>query len=220
MTANDSYEVTKFSKVRRLPARGTYDKGQIDGILKEGLTCHVAFVADGRPVCIPMIYAVLEDKLYVHGSIASRLLKSMKAGVEVCVTVTLVDGLVLARSGFHHSMNYRSVSAFGVAEPVTDSVEKERVLGAVVEHIIPGRNAQLRQATDAELQSTSLLSLKLEEVSAKVRTGGPRDDEEDYKLPIWAGVLPLSTAVTGQPIADARLPVGVNIPPHVTHYSR
>jgi hypothetical protein len=193
-------EMTDRTKVRRLPKRGSYDRETIHAILDEALVCHVGFVVGGAPVVIPTIHWREGDTLYVHGSAASRMLRSLKGGVEACVTVTLLDGLVLARSAFHHSMNYRSVVVFGKAREVTGD-EKISALEGLVEHVMKGRSRDIRQPNEIELKQTLVLALPLEEASAKIRRGGPVDDEEDYALPIWAGVVPL-TLTRGEPIAD------------------
>ena len=193
-------EMTDRTRVRRLPKRATYERETIHAILDEALVCHVGFVVDGAPVVIPTIHWRDGETLYVHGSAASRMLRTLKGGVEACVTVTLVDGLVLARSAFHHSMNYRSVVVFGTAREVTGE-EKNRALERLVEHIAPGRAADVRPPNEAELKQTLVLALPLEEASAKIRTGGPVDDEEDYALPVWAGVVPLKLT-RGEPVRD------------------
>ncbi len=182
---------TDRTTVRRLPARASYDRALIHAILDEAPVCHVGFVVDGRPFVIPTLHVRVGDRLYMHGSPGSRMLKAMAGGVEVCVNVTMVDGLVLARSAFHHSMNYRSVVVFGVAQAVDDPEEKTRVLHALSEHLVPGRWRDVRGPAPGELKATSVLSLPIDEASAKVRTGPPLDDEEDYALPAWAGVVPL-----------------------------
>jgi uncharacterized protein len=204
----DNYTPTGRTQVRRLAKRGVYDKGQVHAILDEGFLCHVGFAIDGQPYVIPTGYARLDDRLYIHGSAASRMLRALEQGVDVCVTVTLVDAFVLARSAFHHSMNYRSVVVLGKARVVTDREEKLAALRHFTNHILPGRWEEVRQPTEQELKSTTVLALPLEEVSAKVRTGSPIDDEEDYALPIWAGVVPIRTQVE-QPVADARVLPGV-----------
>jgi len=198
MTA--TIDVTDRTRVRRLPTRANYDRETIHAILDEALVCHVGFVVDGRPVVIPTIHWREEDTLYVHGSAASRMLRSLKGGVDACVTVTLIDGLVLARSAFHHSMNYRSVVVFGKAREVTGD-EKTQALQRLVEHIHPGRSAEVRPPNEMEMKQTLVLALPLEEASAKIRTGGPVDDEEDYALPVWAGVVPLKLT-RGEAIED------------------
>jgi nitroimidazol reductase NimA-like FMN-containing flavoprotein (pyridoxamine 5'-phosphate oxidase superfamily) len=192
---------TERTTVRRLPARGTYDRSTIETILDEGLICHVGFIAGGNPVVIPTIHARAGDTLYFHGSVASRMLRTLREGVPMCVTVTLLDGLVLARSTFHHSMNYRSVVVFGTAREVTDRQEKLAALEALVEHVVPGRSRVARGPNEQELRATLVLALPIEEASAKIRTGPPLDDEEDYKLDVWAGVIPL-TMTRGEPIRD------------------
>jgi len=210
---------TARTEVRRLPKRAVYDREVVYAVLDEGLVCHIGFVADGKPVVIPTGYGRKDDTLYVHGSPASRMLRTLGAGADVCVTVTLLDGLVLARSAFHHSMNYRSVVIFGRATVVDDRAQKMEALRLFTEHVAPGRWNEVRRPSDKELQATIILALPLEEVSAKVRTGPPLDEEEDYQLPVWAGVLPLSLT-TGQPLADVRLPAGIEVPQCVRQYSR
>ena len=207
---------TDRTKVRRLADRGRYDRETIHAIVDEALVCHAGFVVDGAPVVIPTIHWREEDTLYVHGSAASRMLRSLRDGVEACVTITLVDGLVLARSAFHHSMNYRSVVVFGRAREVTGE-EKLRALDSLVEHVVRGRSRDIRPPNEKELRQTLVLALPLEEASAKVRTGGPVDDEEDYALPIWAGVVPLRLTPSA-PIVDRD--VTVDAPEYVTNYSR
>lgn len=192
---------TARTQVKRLPKRGQYDRETIYGILDEGFLCHVGFVHDGAPVVIPTGYARSGDRLYIHGSAASRMLRTLDQGVPVCVTVTLLDGLVLARSAFHHSMNYRSVVVFGTAKAVTDEVEKTEALRLFTEHVVPGRWDHIRWPTAQELKATTVLSMPIEEASAKVRVGPPLDDEEDYALPVWAGVLPLKLT-SGAPVPD------------------
>jgi len=210
---------TTRTQVRRLADRGKYDVETVYRILDEGFLCHVGFVVDGQPFVIPTGYARIGDELYIHGSAASRMLRTLTGGVPVCVTVTLVDGLVLARSAFHHSMNYRSVVILGRAIAVEDRDEKLRVLNAFTDHIIQGRWDTLRPIHDNELKQTSVLRVPLTEVSAKVRTGPPKDEAEDYALPIWAGVWPLRLA-PGEPVPDPKLPAGVPLPENVKNYSR
>ncbi len=200
----DAYSPTGRTQVRRLPKRAVYDKTQVHAILDEGYICHVGFVVDGQPFVIPTGYARSGDQIYIHGSAASRMLRTAGDGVDVCVTVTLVDGFVLARSVFHHSMNYRSVVVLGRARLVTELEEKRAALRSFTNHIVAGRWEEARQPTDQELKATSVLALPLDEVSAKVRTGPPIDDEEDYELPIWAGVVPVRQRL-GEPVADSRL---------------
>jgi uncharacterized protein len=209
---------TDRTTVRRLPARGSYDRTLIHSILDEAMVCHVGFVVDGRPFVIPTLHVRVGDRLYMHGAPGSRMLKAMASGVDVCVTVTLVDGLVLARSAFHHSMNYRSVVLFGEARAVDDPAEKTRVLQTLAEHLAAGRWRDIRVPTPGELKATTVLSVPIDEASAKVRTGPPVDDEEDYALPIWAGVLPLSIQA-GEPVACPRLLPDVELPPYARSYS-
>lgn len=207
---------TERTTVRRRPARGSYDRDLIYSILDEAPACHVGFVADGRPFVIPTLHVRVGDRLYVHGSPASRMIGAT-AGADVCVTVTLVDGIVLARSAFHHSMNYRSVVVFGVAEPVDDPGEKARVLHALSEHLVPGRWEDVRGPAPGELKATSVLSLAIAEASAKVRTGPPIDDEEDHAIPAWAGVIPLSMRA-GEPVPCPRLAPGIEPPSYARSY--
>lgn len=210
---------TARTTVRRLPKRGVYDREAVYAILDEGLIAHVGFVVDGAPVVIPTIHWRDGDRLYLHGSVASRMLRTLKQGVEACVTVTLLDGLVLARSAFHHSMNYRSVVVMGTAVEVTDRAEKVHALERLVEHVVAGRSADIRQPNEPEIRGTLVLSLPIDEASAKVRSGGPSDDDEDYALPIWAGVVPL-TLHAGTPIDDERLMEGVKTPGYALSYKR
>jgi nitroimidazol reductase NimA-like FMN-containing flavoprotein (pyridoxamine 5'-phosphate oxidase superfamily) len=210
---------TARTEVRRLPKRAVYDREAVYRILDEGLVCHIGFVAEGNPVVIPTGYGRKGDTVYLHGSAASRMLRTVGKGVNVCVTVTLFDGLVLARSAFHHSVNYRSVVIFGTATVVEDREGKLEALRVFTEHVAPGRWQEVRPPSDKELQATTVLALPLQEVSAKVRTGPPVDDEEDYALPVWAGVLPLSLT-PGLPVADERLPAGTEVPEYVRRYDR
>jgi len=211
--------VTHRSQIKRLPQRGNYEREAIYQILDEGLVCHVGFAVDGQPVVIPTAYGRVGDQLYIHGSPASRMLRSLQNGIEVCVTVTLLDGLVLARSAFHHSMNYRSVVIFGTATTVEDTEQKQEALQAFTEHVVPGRWAEVRLPSRQEIQGTLVLSLPLTEASAKVRSGPPNDDEADYSLPVWAGVIPLQV-VTGEAIVDPRLQQEINLPAYVQNYTR
>ena len=214
-----TFPQTDRTKLKRLPKRGHFDRETVYGILDEGFICHVGFAVDGKPVVIPTGYARAEDKLYIHGSQASRMLRTLARGVDACVTVTLLDGLVLARSAFHHSMNYRSVVVFGRATLVEDPEEKMAALFALSEHIIRGRWNDVREPTDVEMKLTTVLCLPIEETSAKIRTGPPLDDEEDYSLPIWAGVVPFNLSA-GEPIADPRLTEGIPIPDYAKNYKR
>jgi nitroimidazol reductase NimA-like FMN-containing flavoprotein (pyridoxamine 5'-phosphate oxidase superfamily) len=212
-------EPTPRTTLRRLPARGHFDRATVNAILDEALVCHVGFVADGQPFVIPTIHARAGDQVFVHGSAASRMLKTLQGGVPVCLTATLLDGLVLARSAFHHSMNYRSVVVLGDAQAVTDDREKWDALHAIVEHVAPGRWSEVREPSAKELAGTLVLRLPIAEASAKVRTGPPLDDEEDYALECWAGVLPLRLT-PGTPLPDPKMPAGRPLPPSVTGYAR
>jgi nitroimidazol reductase NimA-like FMN-containing flavoprotein (pyridoxamine 5'-phosphate oxidase superfamily) len=205
---------TDRTRVRRVPQRGAYERETIEAILDETLISHVGFVHEGQPVVIPTLHARLGDRLYLHGSAASRMLRTLQKGVPVCVTATLVDGLVLARSAFHHSVNYRSVVVFGTATIVEPGDETVNVLELFTEKLVPGRWADVRPPTRQELKGTKVLSLPLDEASAKVRTGPPIDEDEDYDLPVWAGVLPLSTTVA-EPEPDPRLDPAIETPGYV-----
>jgi nitroimidazol reductase NimA-like FMN-containing flavoprotein (pyridoxamine 5'-phosphate oxidase superfamily) len=213
----DVYKRTGRTRARRLPERAAYDRATVHAILDEGFICHVGFVAGGQPYVIPTGYARVGETVYLHGSTGSRL--GLWPGMDVCVTVTLLDGLVLARSAFHHSMNYRSVMALGRTRAVRDPEEKEAALLALVEHIVPGRSDEVRGADRRELAATAVLALPLDEVSAKVRTGPPKDDDPDYDLPFWAGVLPLALT-PGDPVPDPLLDPAVPAPDHVTTWAR
>lgn len=215
----DSVMPTSRTAFKRLPKRGSYERAILYRILDEALVCHVGFVSAGTPVVIPTAYGRAGDTLLLHGSAAGRMLRTVGGGVDVCVTVTLVDSLVLARSAFHHSMNYRSAVVFGRARVVDDPDEKVAALRAITEHIVPGRWPDVRAPHAQELKGTLVLALTLDEASAKVRTGPPIDDEEDYALPVWAGELPLRV-VPQTPVADARLVPGVGVPPYVRVYRR
>ena len=210
---------TERTKVRRLPDRGKYDAESVYGILDEAFICHVGFVVEGQPYVIPTGFARVNDTLYIHGSAASRMLRTLADGVQVCVTVTLIDGIVMARSGFHSSMNYRSVIILGRATQVEGRDEKLAALVAFSEQVMPGRWKDLRETTDAELKGTLVLTLPLKEVSAKVRSGPPKDDEADYALPLWAGVVPLKLSAA-TPIDDLRLPKGIEPPGYARNYKR
>jgi nitroimidazol reductase NimA-like FMN-containing flavoprotein (pyridoxamine 5'-phosphate oxidase superfamily) len=214
-----SFPPTERTTLKRLPKRGVYDREIVYGILDEGFVCHVGFAVDGQPFVIPTGYARVDDQLYIHGSQVSRMLRTLSEGIAVCVTVTLVDGLVLARSAFHHSINYRSVVIFGNATLVEDKAAKLAALFAFSEHVIRGRWDDVREPTEQELKATTVLSLSLAEASAKVRSGPPIDDEEDYALNVWAGVLPLKT-FAGAPINDPRLRKDIEPPAYTLNYSR
>jgi uncharacterized protein len=200
--------VTERTRVRRVPARGVFDRAALYAILDEAFVCHVAFVVDGQPYAIPTGYARVDDALYIHGSAASRMVRQLTSGVDVCVTVTIVDGLVLARSAFHHSMNYRSAVVLGRARLVTEHEEKVAALRCFTNHVVPGRWPELRPITDQEVKGTSVLALPIQEASAKVRTGPPLDGGEDLQWPVWAGVVPLATTA-GAPIPDAHVMPGL-----------
>jgi nitroimidazol reductase NimA-like FMN-containing flavoprotein (pyridoxamine 5'-phosphate oxidase superfamily) len=213
----EQYRRTERTRLRRLPERAAYDRATVHAILDEGFICHVGFVVDEQPHVIPTGYVRVGETIYLHGSSGSRL--GLRPGMPICVTVTLLDGIVLARSAFHHSFQYRSVVMLGRTRLVTDPAEKDTVLGALVEHFVPGRSTDVRPGRGRELAATAVLALPLEEVSAKVRTGDPKDEEEDYDLPYWAGTLPLSLE-PGPPLPDSRLKPGTPVPPYVTAWSR
>ena len=216
---NEIIYPTEKTKLKRLPKRGNFERETIYKILDEAFVCHVGFVANDQPFVIPTSFARIDDRLLIHGSAASRMMRSLSEEIDVCVTVTLVDGLVLARSAFHHSMNYRSVVVFGKAQIVSEEQGKYAALKAFTEHIVPGRWAEIRPPTKNELKGTTVLSLPLTEASAKIRTGSPVDDEEDYHLDVWAGVLPLNLT-PGAPVNDDRLKDGISVPPNILSYSR
>ena len=215
----NTFPQTTRTNLKRLPKRGHFDRDTVYEILDEGFICHIGFVVDGQPFVIPTGYARVNDNLFIHGSQASRMLRTLANGVDACVTVTLVDGLVLARSAFHHSINYRSVVVFGRATLVEDREEKNSALFAFSEQVIKGRWEDVRVPNESELKQTTVLRMPLLEASAKVRTGPPIDDEEDYAMTTWAGVIPLRL-VADPPIADPRLPAGIDVPPYATNYKR
>jgi uncharacterized protein len=216
-----STTATSRTRVRRMPKRGAYDRPTIDAILDEALVAHLAFTgADGQPLAIPTLHARVEDEVWVHGSAASRTLRTLAAGANVCLTVTLIDALVLARSIFNHSVNYRSVVVLGAARAVSDPDEKRAALAAFAERIAPGRWADARPPTPKELKATSILALPLEEASAKVRTGPPVDSDADHLLDVWAGVVPMRL-VRGEPVPDPALRPGIEVPRYLeTHPGR
>jgi len=216
---SNSAAPTARTRVVREPQRAIYDRPTIYRILDEGFICHVGFVLDGQPFVIPTSYGRHGDVLYIHGSAASRMLRNGAAGIPVCVTVTLLDGLVLARSIFNHSMNYRSVVVLGTATAIDDRDAKLAALQILSEHIIPGRWKDSRQPNEKELKATTVLRLPIEEFSAKVREGAVVDDEEDYSFATWAGIIPLAT-VAGDPLDDERLVDGVAVPAYARKYSR
>jgi hypothetical protein len=202
------------SRVRRLPKRASYERSTIDAILDGGMIAHVGIVDDGRPIVVPMAYARRGDEILLHGSSASRMMKALAAGAEACVVVTHLDGIVVARSGFHSSMNYRSVVIFGRAQAIADEAAKRAALDALVDHLIPGRSRELRGHTPEEMKITTVVSLPIDEASAKIRTGPPVDDEDDYRLPVWGGVVPLALAA-GAPQPDGRSAPDVPVPDSV-----
>ena len=210
----EAMKLTGRSRLRRLPKRGSHETEIIHAILDAGFLAHVGFQANGQPFVIPTLYGRQGDKLYLHGSAASRMLGELETGVPACVNVTLVDGLVLARSAFHHSMNYRSVVAFGTARKIEEPDQKTRALRTISEHLMAGRWNDVRGPNQKELKATAVLEFAMEEASAKVRTGPPLDDEEDYGLPVWAGILPLALEAKA-PVADARLANGSEIPQYL-----
>jgi nitroimidazol reductase NimA-like FMN-containing flavoprotein (pyridoxamine 5'-phosphate oxidase superfamily) len=206
---------TERTRVIREPQRGVFDREAIYKILDEGFVCHVGFASDGQPFVIPTMYARVDDAIYFHGSAASRMLRGAASGVPVCITVTLADGLVLARSVFNHSMNYRSVVALGKAALVEDAKEKLAALRAFTEKILPGRWNDARQPNEKELKATSILRLALTEVSAKIRSGPVEDDAPDYELPVWAGIVPLRQ-IAEAPIRDERCDPSIPVPAYVS----
>ena len=215
----ESISPTERTRVIREANRGAYDRETIDKILDEGYVCHVGFAVDGQPYVIPTLYARVGDAIYFHGSAASRMLRNVSSGISVCITVTITDGFVLARSVFNHSMNYRSVVALGKAALVDSPEEKLEALRAFTEKIIAGRWNDARQPNEKELKATSILQLPLREVSAKIRSGPPEDDAEDYALPVWAGVIPLSLT-PGAPIREERCDPSIPTPAYAAQYKR
>jgi nitroimidazol reductase NimA-like FMN-containing flavoprotein (pyridoxamine 5'-phosphate oxidase superfamily) len=211
--------VTDRTALRRRRDRGTHDRAVIDAVLDEGLLCHVGFVAAGSPFVVPMTYARVGDAVYLHGAAANRTLRALADGAEACVTVTLLDGLVLARAAFHHSMNFRCVMLFGRATPVVDPDEQRLASAALLDHMAPGRSADARPPSPTELKSTLILRLPIVEASAKVRTGPPVDDDDDLDLAAWAGVLPVQL-VAGTPVADPALPPGLPVPAYAAAHPR
>ncbi len=217
---SEQLTVTSKTKLRRIPKRGSYDVQTIYEILDEGLIAHIGFTAaNGQTFVIPTGYARRDNEMLIHGSAASRMMRALAGEIEVCATVTLIDGLVLARSAFHHSMNYRSVVVFGAAKIIKDENEKIEALRCFTEHIVPGRWREVRLPNANELKATTVLSLLLNEASAKVRTGNPVDDAEDYALNVWAGVLPLAME-TGKPVPDLQMNQEISQPNYITNYQR
>ena len=219
MYDNKEYVATERTRVRRKPSRGSYDRELAHSILDEALSCHLGFAVDGQPYVIPTIHARVGELIYLHGSRASRALLTLEGGARCCVTVTLVDGLVLARSALHHSLNYRSVVVLGTAREVTDAAEKRSALEAVVEHIVPGRTTEARGPSEADVRSTFVLAVAMDEVSAKVREGPPVDNREDHELHVWAGELPLASG-TAAPIPDPELRPGIEVPAYLSGWRR
>lgn len=209
---------TRRSELKRLPERGTHDRPTIDAILDDGMLCHLGFISDGGPVVIPTLYARRGDEVLIHGSPASRMLRGLASGLEVCLTVSQIDGIVLARSAFHHSINYRSVVLFGTAEELVDLDARAEALEYITDSLVPGRIAHLRPMTDQEIRGTKVLALPITVASAKVRSGPPGDDPEDEDPALWAGVIPVSrTAGTPQP--DAITDVSTSVPDHVAEWT-
>jgi uncharacterized protein len=208
---------TARTRVKRIPKRASYDRAVLNSILDTAMVCHVGFAIDGQPYVIPTLHVRIADRLYVHGSAASRMLGAAAEGTPVAVTVTHIDGLVLARSAFHHSVNYRSAVILGTATLVTDPIEKFAVMKGLIDHVAPDRWDHIRHPNEKELAATSVLSIPINEASAKLRSGDPLDDEDDYVMPIWAGQIPFA-ANTLAPIADARLDLSTPIPAHVANY--
>lgn len=213
------YPVTPNTKISRSAKRGFYDEATVCQILDEGLFCHVAYVLDGQPMMIPTGYCRVGNKIYIHGSVGSHFMRSIADGRRVCLTVSFVDGLVLARSAFSHSVNYRSVVLFSTATVVTDEQERWKALEAFTNHVIPGRWEEIRQPNAKEMKATMVISFIIEEASAKVRTGGPNDDDEDYQLPVWAGVLPLKLQAQ-TPITDPKMMQDIPVPGYVVEYKK
>ena len=210
---------TPRTEVRRLAERGVYDRQTVNAILDEALICYVALVHDGRPAVIPTIHARVDDILYLHGSPASRMLRGMKSGLEICVTTAIVDGLIVARTPFHNSMNYRSVVVYGVPRFVNDPEEKTQAFRAITEHVLPGRWSDSRPPNERETNGTLIMAITLDEASAKVRKGGPKDEPEDYELPFWAGVVPVWRSY-GTPIVDEDMRVEASVPDYLIDYRR
>lgn len=219
MTDSGALAVTDRSRLRRKAERGSYERAVIDAILDEGLVCHVGYVDGGTTVVLPMTYARVGDVLYLHGATGNQTLRAMAGGAPACITVTLLDGLVLSRAAMHHSMNFRCVTLFATAAEVREVEEKKAALEAIVEHVVPGRSADARPPSPQELRATTVVRFPIEEGSAKVRTGGPVEDVEDLGLEVWAGQVPLGL-VAGEPVPDPRLPVGVARPGYLPRGGR
>jgi nitroimidazol reductase NimA-like FMN-containing flavoprotein (pyridoxamine 5'-phosphate oxidase superfamily) len=214
-----SEPASERTTVKRIADRGVYERDRINAILDEALICHVGFVDDGQSYVIPTIHTRIDDRIYLHGARKNRMLRCLCGGAPACITVSLVDGLVLARSAFHHSLNYRSVVMLGTGREVTDTAEKMRVLDALMEHVIPGRLAEARIGNGKEVNATKVVSFPIEEASAKLRQGPPSDEDDDYSMSIWAGVLPLSLQA-GTPIPDPRMTENIDVPEYVLSYKR
>jgi len=219
MYSMGSFVPTPRTTVRRLAKRAMYDREVVYAILDEAFICHVGFISGESPVVLPTAYGRDGDQLYLHGSAANHMLRIAAAGAELCIAVTLVDGLVMARSAFHHSINYRSVVIFGKGQVITEPADKTEALRCISEHVTPGRWAEVRPPTENELKVTAVIAVPLDEVSAKVRTGGPVDDEEDYRLPVWAGVLPLALCPLAT-VDDGRVPDGIAVAKSVAGWQR
>jgi nitroimidazol reductase NimA-like FMN-containing flavoprotein (pyridoxamine 5'-phosphate oxidase superfamily) len=218
-TAAERFKATARTRINRYPTRGNYDRAAIEVILDEAMTCHVGFAIDGQPYVIPTIHARDGARIFIHGSPMSRMLRTAAAGVQLCLTVTLHDGVVLARSAFHHSMNYRSVMVLGTARVVKATGAKLVAMRALVDHLMPGRWEDTRQPSAGEIAGTLILELPIDEASAKIRAGGPIDSEADYALPVWAGTVPLELT-PGKPIRDDRLPSEIELPNYVRSWRR
>ena len=216
-TQDDAIRATARTRLKRLPKRASYDRDVVNRLLDTAMVCHVGFSVDAQPYVIPTLHVRIGDRLYIHGSAASRMLGAAAGGTSICVTVTHLDGLVMARAAFHQSVNYRSVVILGVATLVVDPAEKLAVMKGLVDNVVPGRWDYIRQPNDKELAATSVLSIPIAEASAKLRSGGPIDDEADYALPIWAGEIPLATS-TLVPVPDARVDPSVRMPAHIAEY--
>jgi nitroimidazol reductase NimA-like FMN-containing flavoprotein (pyridoxamine 5'-phosphate oxidase superfamily) len=212
-----TFPINRRNKVKRLAERGQYDKATIYPIVDEAFICHVGFVQEGQPFVIPTIHARWDDRILFHGAKASRLLKHIQAGNPLCVTVTLLDGLVMARSLFNHSMNYRSAVLYGHGYLLEDGAEKLEALRLISEAIVPGRWEDARQPTGKEMQATTVVAMPIESASAKIRSGPPGDDEEDYALPVWAGVVPIRQQI-GAPLADPRLSEEIEVPAYMADF--
>jgi len=216
---NDNQAPSERTRVKRLPKRGAYDRETIHRILDEGLVAHVGLVVDGNPVVTPMTYARDGERLLFHGSTASRTMRTLASGAEACVAVTQVDALVLARSAFHHSMNYRSVVVFGKARAITDPEEKLAAFRRFFDRLIPGRWKDVRSPNQVEMNQTLMVEIPIDEASAKARTGGPIDEDDDYALQVWAGLIPFSFT-PDEPVPDETLPDDVEMPEYVRSYTR